>query len=98
MYVGACNVGAFPFAVGRDAPTKFERALHLQLDIAVLSFYHFPPPKKKRRGGTHRFKGFDVFQNSQGLRTSSFAFFTWGPLVPTVLLSAIGLSMDMFIF
>ena len=26
------------------------------------------------------------------------AFFTWGPLVPAVLLSAIGLCMDMFIF
>ena len=27
-----------------------------------------------------------------------FAFFTWEPLVPSVLLSAIGLSMDTFIF
>ena len=37
-------------------------------------------------------------RTSQSLGTSILAFFAWGPLVPTVLLSAISLSMDMFIF
>ena len=35
-----------------------------------------------------------IYFNSQGLGTSVFEFFTWVPLVPSVLLRAIGLSMD----
>ena len=51
-------------------------------------------------------KSFRVFSGSSSLGgtrvgvflgISIFAFFIWGPLVPSVLLSAIGLSMDMYI-
>ena len=48
MYVGSCNVGAFSLAVGRFAPTKLVRALHLQLDIVALS--NSIPSKEKNEG------------------------------------------------